>query len=128
MLVNLNSELCCLDRQATSSTSSSLQPSSSATGPILSDTSSKPNRTPIIAGSVTAGTFVILSTLLLLWRYKKKSRLHLPFTSGLRDNSKASKKAIHEVEPYDLKHMSIHYASQVHLHSGNEESTAPDLP
>ncbi|THU79432.1 hypothetical protein K435DRAFT_943221 [Dendrothele bispora CBS 962.96] len=95
-----------------------------ADGPIPSDTSSKPSHTPIIVGSIIAGIFVILSILLLIWRYKKKSRLHLPFTSGLQDG-KASKKATQEVKSYDLKHMSIHYASQVHPHSvidGNEES------
>ncbi|THU76402.1 hypothetical protein K435DRAFT_879265 [Dendrothele bispora CBS 962.96] len=100
-------------------------------GPISSDASSKPNHTPVIAGSVIAGTLVILSILLLIWRYKKKSRLHLPFTSGLQDNSKASRKVTHEVEPYDLKHMSIRYASQVHPHSvidGNEESTVVNSP
>ncbi|THU79436.1 hypothetical protein K435DRAFT_810723 [Dendrothele bispora CBS 962.96] len=100
-------------------------------GPILSDASSKPNHTPVIAGSVIAGTLVILSILLLFWRYKKKSRLRLPFTSGLQDNSKASKKATHKVEPYDLKHMSIHHASPVHPHSvidSNEESTVVNSP
>ncbi|THU86765.1 hypothetical protein K435DRAFT_867950 [Dendrothele bispora CBS 962.96] len=108
-------------------TASTTQPD----GPILSDASSKSNYTPAIAGSVIAGTFVILSILLLLWRYKKKSRLHLPCTSGPRDNSEASKKAIHEIKPYDLKHMSIHHASQVHPHSvtdHNEESTVLNSP
>ncbi|THU80964.1 hypothetical protein K435DRAFT_809463 [Dendrothele bispora CBS 962.96] len=146
------SDLVCVDRQDVSSTSSSLQlsvPSQSsstsqtgttpesptiasttqADGPIPSDTSSKPSHTPIITGSIIAGIFVILSILLLIWRYKKTS-FHLPFTSGLQD-SKASKKATQEVEPYDLKHMSIHYASRVHPHScinGNEESPVLNLP
>ncbi|THU80967.1 hypothetical protein K435DRAFT_873839 [Dendrothele bispora CBS 962.96] len=140
--------------QDTSSTLSSLQPSvsnqssapsqSSATdtrpvtasttqpdGAIPSDASSKPSHTPIIAGSVIAGTFVILSILLLIWRYKKKSSLHLLFPSGLQDNRKASKKATQDIEPYDLKHMSIHHASQVHPQSVidvNEESTVLNSP
>ncbi|THU90249.1 hypothetical protein K435DRAFT_802152 [Dendrothele bispora CBS 962.96] len=97
-------------------------------GPIPSDASSKSSHTAVIAGSVTiAGTFVILTILLLLWRYRK-SRLHLQFTSVLKDNGEASKKATHEVEPYDLKHMSICYASQVHPHpviNGNEVLNSP---
>ncbi|THU86761.1 hypothetical protein K435DRAFT_804847 [Dendrothele bispora CBS 962.96] len=89
---------------------------------------SKPNHTPIIAGSVIAGTLVILSILLLIWRYKKKSTLRFPFASGLKDNSKASKNATREVKPYDLKHMSIPHASQVQPHSdidGNEVLNSP---
>ncbi|THU78422.1 hypothetical protein K435DRAFT_973538 [Dendrothele bispora CBS 962.96] len=102
-----------------------------ASGPILPDVPSKPNHTPVIAGSVIAGTLVILSILLLLWRYKKKSRPHLPFTSGLAANSETARETTLQVEPYTLKHMSISYTSRVHPHSvidGNEESTPLNSP
>ncbi|THU79428.1 hypothetical protein K435DRAFT_875462 [Dendrothele bispora CBS 962.96] len=106
-------------------------PTTNSDVPIPTGGPSKSIRTPVIAGSVVAGTLVILSILLLLWRYKKKSRPHLPFTSGPADNSEASNQATYEVEPYDLKHVSILYTTPVHPYSvnnENEESTALNSP
>ncbi|THU80973.1 hypothetical protein K435DRAFT_809469 [Dendrothele bispora CBS 962.96] len=89
--------------------------------------------TPVIAiiAVIAGSAIVILSILLLRRRYQKGSRLHLPSTSGLADNNEASDEATYEVEPYDLKHMSILYTSPLHPHSfndGNEASTALNSP
>ncbi|THU82568.1 hypothetical protein K435DRAFT_808181 [Dendrothele bispora CBS 962.96] len=91
----------------------------------ISDVSSisGPNHTPVIAGSVIAGALAILAIVLLFWRYKKKAALRSILTSGKLNNGQAPKEAIYQIEPYDLKHISIRNPGSMSSQSivGNNE-------
>ncbi|THU83364.1 hypothetical protein K435DRAFT_428403 [Dendrothele bispora CBS 962.96] len=105
--------------RAGTETESSFTPTTQPAGP---NASSKSSHTPVIAGSVIAGTLLILTVVLLLWRYKTKSRIHSSSTPRTNDNSQVSNL---EIEPYKLKeqHISTLYSSHARPQSvvgGNE--------